>query len=102
MFRKLILLLVSMVSIFSGSALAVGLGEYELNSGLNQPLNAKITLLSAGELSEHEVHASVASLQEFEKVGVERLFFLNNLRFETVRNDPGDDGGARDLYRAGR
>ena len=89
MFRKLILLLVSMVSIFSGSALAVGLGEYELNSGLNQPLNAKITLLSAGELSEHEVHASVASLQEFEKVGVERLFFLNNIRFETVRNDNG-------------
>ena len=90
MFRKLILLFISMVGIFSSSVWAVGLGEYELNSGLNQPLNAKITLLSAGELSEHEVHASLASLQEFEKVGVERLFFLNNIRFETVRDSDGN------------
>ncbi|MCW8876653.1 MAG: hypothetical protein OQK04_02585 [Kangiellaceae bacterium] len=90
MFRKLILLIVSAACFYSGGVLAVGLGEYELDSGLNQPLKAKITLLSAGELSEHEVHASLASLQEFEKVGVDRLFFLNSIRFETVRDDNGN------------
>ncbi len=89
MLRKLILLFISMVSIFSGCAYAVGLGDYELKSGLNQPLSAKITLLSAGELDEHEVQASLASLQEFEKIGVERLFFLNNIKFETVRANDG-------------
>ena len=90
MFRKLILLIVSAACFYSSGVLAVGLGEYELDSGLNQPLKAKITLLSAGELSEHEVHASLASLQEFEKVGVDRLFFLNSIRFETVRDDNGN------------
>ncbi|WP_196137693.1 FimV family protein [Aliikangiella sp. G2MR2-5] len=90
MFRKFILLIVSMVGIFTGSAMAVGLGEYELKSGLNQPLSAKITVLSAGELSEHEVNASLASLQEFEKVGVDRLFFLNQIRFETTKDANGN------------
>lgn len=90
MFRKLILLIVSAACFYSSGVLAVGLGEYELDSGLNQPLKAKIILLSAGELSEHEVHASLASLQEFEKVGVDRLFFLNSIRFETVRDDNGN------------
>ncbi|TQV82970.1 FimV/HubP family polar landmark protein [Aliikangiella coralliicola] len=90
MFRKLILLIVSAVGFYSSTLVAVGLGEYELKSGLNQPLSAEIVLLSAGDLAEHELHASLASAQEFEKVGVERLFFLNNIRFETIRSDSGE------------
>lgn len=90
MFRKLILLFVYTLSCFSSAVYAVGLGEYNLESGLNQPLKAEIVLLSAGDLSEHEIQASLASLAEFEKVGVERLFFLNDIRFETFRADSGE------------
>ena len=90
MFRKLILLFVYTLGCFSSAVYAVGLGDYELKSGLNQPLNAEIVLLSAGDLGEHEIQASMASLVEFEKVGVERIFFLNDIRFETIRSDGGE------------
>ncbi|MGX5202206.1 FimV/HubP family polar landmark protein [Aliikangiella sp. IMCC44632] len=89
MFRKLVLLIITTASFYSSAIFAVGLGEYKLNSGLNQPLRAEIVLLSAGDLGEHEVHASLASLAEFEKVGVERLFYLNEIKFETVKSDNG-------------
>lgn len=75
---------------YSSCLLAVGLGEYKLYSGLNQPFKADIKLLSVGDLAEHEMAASLASNAEFEKVGVERLFFLNQLRFDITRNNRGE------------
>lgn len=87
MFRKLVLLFVSSVSCFSAAVYAVGLGDYELKSGLNQPLRAQITLLSSGELNEYEVHASLASAAVFERVGIDKPFYLNNIKFETVKKN---------------
>lgn len=87
MLRKLVLSILTMLSLFSTSVFAVGLGEIKQASGLNQPLSAEIPLLSAGDLAEYEVLASLASNQEFEKVGVERIFFLNSIKFETVRDE---------------
>ncbi len=86
MLRKLVLSILTMLSLFSTSVFAVGLGEIKQASGLNQPLSAEIPLLSAGDLAEYEVLASLASNQEFEKVGVERIFFLNSIKFETIRD----------------
>ncbi len=86
MFRKVILSTISIFSLFSASVFAVGLGEIKQSSGLNQPLNAEIPLLSAGDLADYEVLASLASNSEFEKVGVEKVFFLNSIKFETARN----------------
>lgn len=86
MFRKIVLAILSMGCLISASVFAVGLGEIKQSSGLNQPLNAEIPLLSAGDLAEYEVLATLASNREFEKVGVERLFFLNKIKFETVRD----------------
>lgn len=87
MFRKIILSLISLVCLFSGGVFAVGLGDIKQNSGLNQPLSAEIPLLSAGDLAEYELLASLASSKEFDKIGVERVFFLNNIKFKTVRDD---------------
>ncbi|TQV76989.1 FimV family protein [Aliikangiella marina] len=87
MFRKLILVLISSVCCFSTAVFAVGLGESELKSGLNQPLKAEIQLLSVGELAEHEINAQLASAAVFERVGVERPFYLNDIRFETIREN---------------
>ncbi len=89
MFRKLILLIVSSIAIFSTAVFAVGLGESKLQSGLNQPLKAEISLLSVADLAEHELQMSLATAQEFDKVGVEFLYFLNDIRFKTVRNAQG-------------
>jgi pilus assembly protein FimV len=89
MLRKLIQVIALLVAGYSSSLFAVGLGEYQLNSGLNQPFNAEIQLLSVGDFDDHELKASLASNAEFEKVGVEKLFILNELRFEIIKNSRG-------------
>jgi pilus assembly protein FimV len=56
---------------------------------LNQPLDARIKLLKASELEDWEIKPNLASRDEFEKSGVERVFFLNSFRFEVERTDSG-------------
>jgi len=86
MYRKITLSIVSLMCLFSSSVFAVGLGEIKYTSGLNQPLNAEIPLLSAGDLAEYEVHATLASARVFEKYGVDRVFFLNSIKFKIDRD----------------
>ncbi len=68
----------------SGAAYALGLGEIKLHSKLNQPLNAEIRLLSAGNLSEEQIIANLARAEEFERAGVVHNFFLHQLKFQPV------------------
>ncbi|MGN2437958.1 FimV/HubP family polar landmark protein [Pseudomonas syringae] len=68
----------------STMASALGLGEMKLHSALNQPLNAEIELLETGGLSNEDVVARLASPEAFAKAGIERVFFLNDLRFTPV------------------
>jgi pilus assembly protein FimV len=69
---------------FPALASALGLGEITLHSALNQPLRADIALVDAAGLSEGDLSASLASPDDFSRSGVERVFFLNNLRFTPV------------------
>ncbi|MFT5452627.1 MAG: pilus assembly protein FimV, partial [Enterobacterales bacterium] len=46
MARKFIFMLIISFASAASSVMALGLGEIVLKSGLNQPLNAEITLLS--------------------------------------------------------
>lgn len=73
----------------AGLASALGLGELSLNSTLNQPLDAEIRLLDTGELDPSQVVVRLASGEDFERAGVERDFFLTNLRFEVELNERG-------------
>ena len=70
---------------------ALGLGQIQLESGLNQPFEARIELISpsADELSSLKV--GLADPDAFQRAGVERLFVLTNLRFEVKENDNGPD-----------
>nr|WP_017903313.1 FimV/HubP family polar landmark protein [Pseudomonas fuscovaginae] len=65
-------------------ASAMGLGDITLHSALSQPLDAEIALIDPGDLSEGELSISLATPEEFSRAGVERLFFLNDLRFTPV------------------
>ncbi|AYC32242.1 peptidoglycan-binding protein LysM [Pseudomonas cavernae] len=65
-------------------ASALGLGDISLHSALNQPLDAQIQLLEPGDLSSHEVIVRLASPDTYERLGVERFLFLNDLRFTPV------------------
>lgn len=85
MLRKLALAIVTSGMMASSSVYALGMGEMELESALNQPLTARIHLLSAEDLEDWEIKPSLASQADFDQAGVERGFFLTNLKFEVVR-----------------
>jgi len=65
-------------------AAALGLGEIELDSALNERLDAEIELLDASGLLPTEILVSLASNEDFNRIGVERFFFLTDLRFEVT------------------
>ncbi len=67
----------------------LGLGDIELESSLNEKLEAEIELLDAAGLQPTEVLVSLASAEDFERVGVERFFFLTDLRFEVTYDADG-------------
>lgn len=76
------------LSVFvSAHANALSLGEITLHSSLNQPLNAEIALLQTGDMTSDELIARLASQADFEKAGVDRFMFLQNLRFTPVIRD---------------
>ena len=75
----------------ASQAAALGLGEIELDSALNERLDAEIELLDASGLLPTEILVSLASNEDFKRVGVERFFFLTDLRFEVTY---GSGGGA--------
>jgi pilus assembly protein FimV len=60
---------------------ALGMGEITLHSALNQPLNAEIELLDVGSLSTDQIRVALAPAEAFDAAGVERLQFLQDLRF---------------------
>ncbi|RON11468.1 peptidoglycan-binding protein LysM [Pseudomonas brassicacearum] len=82
--RSVSLLAVAGALSYSALAPALGLGDITLHSALNQPLNAEIALVDPGDLGEGELSVSLATAEEFARAGVERVFFLNDLRFTAV------------------
>ena len=79
--KRLVLLGVSIG--LSSQASAVGLGDIALESYVNEPLQANIVLLDTGSLAEPEIRVALASSEDFDRLGVERLFSLGDLSFTT-------------------
>lgn len=75
--------------ILPGVAGALGLGDITLNSALNQPLSAEIVIRKAGDLTPEEILASLASVKEFNTLGVDRSYFLHDLQFSVKFSDSG-------------
>lgn len=82
--RRVLLSVAGGSLLYSGMVSALGMGDITLHSALNQPLSAEIDLLDVGELSADEIRVVLASSRDFERVGVERLEFLQNLTFTPV------------------
>lgn len=82
--RKLVLAIAAASAMSSGMAHALGLGEVTLQSALNQPLVAEIELLEVRDLASNEVLPTLASPEAFNKAGVDRQYFLTDLKFTPV------------------
>lgn len=66
---------------------ALSLGDIESNSNLNQPLKAKIELLSTNVQEAQQLKVRLAPPSVFNRVGIDRPSYLNNLRFQpTIQN----------------
>ncbi|PHQ26278.1 hypothetical protein CLH62_01350 [Marinobacter guineae] len=86
--RKLAVALALAGGLGSGVAQALGLGEIELQSYLNEPLDAEIVLPQSRGINPVDVFVNIASEQAYERVGLDRNQFLSKLRFQVVtRND---------------
>jgi pilus assembly protein FimV len=72
------------------AALALGLGQMQVKSGLNQPLVAEIPIISATPAELNELDVRLASPEAFSAVGLERPLGLSaNLQFSVGKNASG-------------
>ena len=89
MIQRLRLLPVILFALYCGSAFALGLGELDLKSALNQRFDAEIVLLNTGDLEQVEIIPSLAAEEDFERVGVNRDYHLTDLRFNAQLREDG-------------
>lgn len=88
--RKLAVALALAGGLGSGVAQALGLGEIELQSYLNEPLDAEIALTQSRGISPGDVFVNIAPQSAYERVGLSRNQFLSKLRFEVVTGSDGN------------
>lgn len=83
--RRLALAPILVCALLSPStALALGVGDIQLQSALNQPLDAEIPLRGVSSEERGDIVVTLASEQAFREVGLERPFSLNRLEFEVA------------------
>jgi len=76
---------------YASQAQALGLGDIEIESALNEPLSATIPLVDVAGLNPEDILIALASNSDFERVGIPLSSFLFNLRF-SVDIGPGGTG----------
>ena len=72
------------------NAFALGLGEIEVDSFLNQPLKAEIQVISSRTGEIDNLLVSLASRDSFTRAGLSRPANLSELRFLVQKNEEGD------------
>jgi pilus assembly protein FimV len=73
-----------------GISFALGLGEIDISSFLNQPLKAEIEVISARPGEIDDLLVSLASRDSFARAGLSRPDHLSDLRFAVKKNESGD------------
>ena len=89
MARKLAAVMFLLGGLQATSALSLGLGALQLQSFLNEPLNASVDLLDMGGLHADEVIIRLASRDDFDKFGLDRPYFLSSIKFEVSAQENG-------------
>ena len=88
--RKLLVIALAATALKTQFASALGLGDIELESYLNEPLSARIKILNTEGLLPTQILVKLASDKDFERVGIERNFFLTGLNFQVVVDTGGE------------
>jgi len=86
--RKLKIFFVTLICLLSSNiAFTLGVGEIEVKSALNDPLDAEIKLFSVRPGEGDNIRVQLATLKEFEAAGIDRALILSNLKFKVVEKD---------------
>jgi len=72
------------------NSFALGLGEIEVNSFLNQPLSAEIEVISARPGEIDDLLVSLATREAFTRAGLERPRHLSDLKFTVDKSEDGE------------
>lgn len=87
--RKLAIALSACMALSSGVVHALGMGEIEVNTALNEPLDAKIKLFSATPDELNSLEVKLASQDVFSRMGIDQVPVLRNLQFQLVSEGQG-------------
>ncbi|HDN27231.1 MAG TPA: LysM peptidoglycan-binding domain-containing protein, partial [Thioploca sp.] len=82
MMRKLTITLALIGTLFTLNVHALGLSHIQVYSKLNEPLNAKINVLSIPRGTARTVKAELASARAFRRAGIDRPYVLTLLEFK--------------------
>jgi len=76
-------------------ALPLGLGEIEVESFLNQPLNAEIDVISVRPGEIDDLLVGLAKREDFRRAGLARPSVLDELKFTVQANEAGTEASVR-------
>jgi pilus assembly protein FimV len=74
--------------LLSSEVWAIGLGDINLDSALNEPLRAEIELLSVTPEELANLTVTLASAETFSRYGIDRPLFLQDIEFNVLANGP--------------
>jgi pilus assembly protein FimV len=89
MTRRLPRLLALILLASPSSLFALGLGDIQLHSALNEPLDADIELVSAAPDELSSLKATLATRETFARYGLDRPASLQNLEFRAAKSGDG-------------
>jgi pilus assembly protein FimV len=75
---------------FSASAFSLGMGDLQIKSYLNQPFYGEIKLIDVGDVPLTGIQAAVASLADFERIGLNYDDDLDKLNLKVRKNEKGE------------
>lgn len=87
--RKLAVALLSVGVMLPGLGHALAVKDVQTKSALGEPFHAEVELVEIGDLNADEIKVTLATQEDFERLGIDRVFFLSDLNFEVVLNDQG-------------
>lgn len=68
---------------------AIGLGDMKVNSYLDQPFQAQIKLIDVGNIPLSGIKANIASVEDYERMGLDRLNAVGTLNFVVEKDTHG-------------
>lgn len=87
--RKLAVALLGVGVLLPGLSHALAIGDIRTKSALGEPYRGEVELSEIGDLTADEIKAGLATQEEFERLGIEKVYFLNELRFEVEVREGG-------------